>query len=169
MARTNIKGRAQLTKGTQIKIYEMRAKNPDLSLKTIAEHFHASYNQVRYAIKAVGSGKKHRSTTRTRSAKALVIKEKSNTTDLINSQIHFSLAQMEANEKLEPNIRAVMLGTLARAIKQTTETEMQVHLKGMDWATFTFAIRMFNPAATDKDIIKIFNEAKELCRINSVD
>jgi len=158
-----------LTKGTQRKIWEMKRKNPDVSVNAIADHFGCTINQVRWAIRSVNEGKGHRPTNRTRAAKAEEIKKEKNLTDLINSQIQYAFAQLEANLQIDPMQRASMLGTLVRANKQAIEAEMQVHLKGMDWATFTEAIRMFQPDATDKDIIKIFNEAKIRCQINSQD
>jgi hypothetical protein len=62
-----------------------------------------------------------------------------------------------------------MLEKIARAQKIQNEYEMQVHLKGIDWKIYCETVRRFKPDATEKEIIKIFNELKELCRINSVD
>lgn len=156
-----------LTKETRLKIAKYAAQNPDISADSIADKFRCSIGQARYAIYRGRQGQlKRRSTKGTRNIQAKMLREKMDSNKIFEKQIHFALAQLESDDKLDAVQRTLALERLVRAEKVKTEHEMQLHLKGLDWKTFVEVVKMFKPDAFEKDIIRIFNEAKERCKVS---
>ncbi len=156
-----------LTKGNRLKIAKFAAANPDISVDSIADKYKCTPGQVRYAITQGGKGRLQRKSTKTtRRLQARMIKDKQDSKVIFEEQLHFALAQLEADDNIDPVQRTLALERLVRTKKVQTEHEMQLHLKGLDWKVFIEVVKMFKPDAYEKDIIRIFNEAKERCKIS---
>lgn len=154
-----------LTKRKEIANY--RVKNPDLPIDKLAEYFNCTIFQARYAVQKARNGTlSKKSTGKGRAIQAKLLMKNETTTKLFDGQLHYALAQMEATDTLDAMGRVSMLEKIARAQKAFNEYEMQVHLKGIDMKAYIETIRMFKPDASKKEILKIFNEAKERCKIS---
>ena len=154
-----------LTKRKEIANY--RVKNPDLPIDKLADYFDCTIHQARYAVNKAKHGTLGKKiTSKAKAITAKLLMETDGVTKLFEGQLHYALAQMKATDTLDAMARVSMLEKIARAQKAYTEHEMQVHLKGIDMKAYIETIRMFKPDASQKEILKIFNEAKERCKVS---
>lgn len=166
--RTKKKTATTLTKGTRLAIAKFAASNPDISVAAIADMYDCTVHQVRYAI---GKGKEGRlqkkSTSTTRTIKAKLIENDKSEKEIFDQQKKYALAQLAADDKMSPDGRVTILYKLTRTEKLKTDHEMQLHLRGLDWQTFVETVKMLKPDASEKEIIRIYNEAKERCKVTA--
>lgn len=142
-----------------------KAQNPDISAAAVAKHFNVTIHQVNYAVRQTKAGKiVMKKTSKVKTAQALFKMKDDGYNKLFEEQTHYILAQLSVDEHLDHFKRVTVLEKIAKARKIQTEQEMQVHLKGMDWDIYAMTIRRFMPNASDKEIIRLFNEIKD--RVN---
>jgi len=151
----------------QKKVANYKIANPDLSVEMIAEKFNCTPAQVRYAFHKMRKNRFRKTTPKIRRAQAEDIKQTIEASKLFDEQIHLALAELQVEKGLGVMERVSALEKISRARRNQFDLEMQLHLKGLDWKIFCEAIRMFKPDVSDKEIIKIFNEAKALCQISA--
>lgn len=161
------KQRPTLTKGRRKQIADYKIKNPDASYAAIADLFQCSAAQVRYAITQAKKGKTTRKYTRKNQIQAAKLRmEEKSKDELFRNEVVYALALLSAKPGLDPVTRINALDKVARIEERMFNIEMGKHLKGMDFIIYSSTIRRFMPEASDKDILKIFNEVKAECQVS---
>ena len=147
---------------------EHQREGKKISHDELAKQFKCTKVQVRYALRIAAEGKLGKKRTQASQARqAETIMNKTDKTAILDNQLHFALAQLEADKKLGPVERVNALEKVVRTQKTMDEHALQLHIKGLNWEVLSSIVRRFQPDADQKEILKIFREEEAKCRINS--
>lgn len=155
-----------LSRNQKMKIAKYAENNPNASMVDIAKEFKCTYNQVVYALKLYREGRLHANKPKTRKKNVEVIITERQPEDIIANQFHRSLAELEADSRINVNDRVVMLDKLVSMRKTLQQIKLENHIKKTDAGIIALIVRKFLPDATDDDVIKIYREAVELWKMS---
>lgn len=161
---------ARLTPDQQLKIAEYHAANPDIKPKKLAGIFTCTVDQARYALKKAANGElgKYKTKRKTKVQTAInADTDKRDSAEIFDKQIKFAALQLEKNEELSASSRIDIIDKASRAQQRVEGMILNKAIHGMDFAILTEIVRKYEPDASRTDIVRIFREAEQTCKINS--
>ncbi|MEO9879690.1 MAG: DUF1804 family protein, partial [Lentilitoribacter sp.] len=135
----------------------------------VAREFHVSYDQARNACIGRTTAKKGKDSAKRshsrRPTANTVENEARSIFELYEHEYKATLLQMQKDKNLSVNERVKLLTTLADGKAKMQRVEIEHHLKRADANVVSRLVRLFQPDATDTDVVKYYKEAAEMLRI----
>lgn len=148
-----------LLKSTKEAIAKYKRDNPNCTLVEIARQFGVKESQVRRSIEQSESGELHRKRARQPVARIKKIMSDSDPDKLIDDQVHYSLAALEAANYMTPDERISALQKLVSTRGLIARQKLAAHLKNADAEFVAFLYRKFvRPNLSDDEIVKLYCE-----------
>lgn len=90
-------------------------------------------------------------------------------TELLQSNLVTSLEDMEVRTGLTPQDRSFMLEKLARVDRHIKSSQLESALGRRDSSVIAALVRLYEPNATDEDIVRIYKQAVEITKMDERD
>lgn len=90
-------------------------------------------------------------------------------TELLKDNLLTNLEDMQTRSNILPGDRAFMLEKLARVDRHIKSSELESALGRRDSAVIAALVRMYEPSATDEDIVRIYKQAVEITKMDERD
>jgi transcription initiation factor TFIIIB Brf1 subunit/transcription initiation factor TFIIB len=90
-------------------------------------------------------------------------------TELLDNELLTALEDMGTRTGIMPGDRAAMLEKLSRVDRHIKSSRLESALGRRDAAVIAELIRMYQPAATDEEVVQIYRKAVELAKLKERD
>lgn len=152
--------RPAMTRTLIRRIGQYKQKNPKDTIKEIARLFDVSYQQAYDAVKKFNDPSWWKSPKRRSVKKPLTIAAENTDDQLLSEEYTYALAQISSDKTMQVHDRVKLLESLTFIRKTRQQLELQQHMKRVDADVVATIVRMFQPEATDEEVIKIYLEAQ---------
>lgn len=159
---------AKLTRQKKIAIGKFKDKNPKATYYEISDTYSCTYEQARSACVAYKKGELTRVKSRAKTADVDEILENQTADDLLEKQYHTAVAQLQAETKLSVEDRVKLLSSLFSMRKILQQLRLESFIKRADAGVIKIIIKKFLPDCTDDDVIKIYLEAVERWKMETL-
>lgn len=160
-----MKKRLSIMKMKQIAAW--KSVHPELSHEQLAEIFECTPAQARYALQKYAElGEMAMATKKGKKVLSSLIKDYVDEDEILDKQIKEILSQLEVETNIAVSTRLQHIKDVLIIKEKAQKLKLEKHLRGIDSDIVAEIIKKFMPDATNEDIIKIFNEAKEKVRSN---
>ena len=162
----------QISIGTRKAIYDTyqsrveKGEKPNIA--AIAREYNVTYDQAYNAIKGrtkkeYGRGESQKRKNRPTDSK--VDQDHTDIFTLFEREQKATLLQLSSDRKISADERAKILNQVSSAVSAMQRIELERHMKRVDARVVVRLVRMFKPDATEMDVIKAYNEATELVKV----
>lgn len=155
-----------LTIQLQRRIGAWSEKNPAVSVTKVASSFNVTVAQARYAIEQYRLGALGTKPTKPKQADVSAVVENRTEIEIMEQTAKLLLASLSVDKNLTINDRVKMLSDLSSVIKTTHNLSLTNHIRKADALVIASIIRRFKPDASDNDIIRIYAEEVEKCKLH---
>jgi len=143
----------------QKKIAVWKSNHPEATHEQLAERFNVDVHKVKYALEKFAERAELLNNTRKGiRIKSRIIAGSITDTEILKTQLNLCLAELENNQEMNINSRMDLVAKAMRVKSQLQAIEIESHIKRFDAALIKAIIKRFNPAVTDDDVIRIYNE-----------
>ena len=150
-----------LTTAAQIAIGRWKRKHPQISVRELCERYDATPRQVRTALQKFEAGVLIKPNRHNVPRKKINELKTLPPEELLAGQLAHSIAQLEADAKMDLQLRVSLLDRLTSMIKTMQQVALTGHLRSADAQIIAIIIRRYVPEATDDDVIRLYHEAKQ--------
>ena len=138
------------------------------NIAEIARGFNVTYDQAYNGIKGRTKNDYSRSDSQTRKKRPTdgkVEQDNSDIFQLFEREQKATLLQLSNDRGISADERAKILNQVSSALSAMQRNELERHMKRVDARVVVRLVRMFKPDATEMDVIKAYNEAAELVKV----
>lgn len=152
----------------QRRIGKWKEANPNATYSEVANEFNCTYEQARYAHQKFIKGLLDRKSPREKTQKLEDIMSNFTAEELFEKEYHKSMASLAADKNLTASERINQLDKLITVQKKMQQISLTGHMKRADSEVVASIIRRFKPDATDQDVLLIYKEEFEKCKISQL-
>ncbi len=157
-----------LLKSRKEKIGKDKQLNPTWTYAELAAKHNVTEDQARRAVTQFENGELDRKRYRQPVAKIQKIVSEKNVADIIDEQLHYSAAALQAATYYSPDERILALNKLVGTKGMIAKQKLGEHLRSADADFIAFLYRKFKrPDLTDEEIIQEYHKDYERWKSNN--
>lgn len=156
-----------LDRALKVRIGRFKAKNPQWKITEIADKFHCTPDQARYAIIQYNEDQLKCTEAEPELTPEIEKLENVQEADAELEKQYINAVERLKNEKIgDIGLYVKLLDSCVKIRVLLDKMDLVYHLRKLDADIFSIAIRMYDPDKTNEEIYKIYKQAEEICKAN---